>query len=67
MLISLYLKLFQILQKKCDRDWPSVDCETYGMFEASLAKEEVMANYTVRTLKLKHTKVKTREILFSVF
>jgi receptor-type tyrosine-protein phosphatase gamma len=55
------------LQKKCDRYWPSVDCETYGMFEASLAKEEVMANYTVRTLKLKHTKVKTREILFSVF
>ena len=45
-------------QKKCDRYWPAADTETYGVFETTLTKEEPMANYTVRTIKLKHTKVR---------
>ena len=47
-----------LFQRKCDRYWPKEDSETYGNIEASLLKEESMANYTVRTLKIKHLKVK---------
>lgn len=46
-----------ILQKKCDRYWPKEESETYGAFEATLTREEVMANYTVRNIRLKQTKV----------
>ena len=45
------------MQRKCDRYWPLEDTETYGNIEATLLKEQVMANYTVRTIKLKHLKV----------
>ena len=39
--------------------WPK-DVDTshsYGFIEVTLEKEEVMANYTIRTMKIKHTKV----------
>ena len=52
--------LFSFFQKKCDRYWPKEENETYGVFEANLTREETMANYTVRNIKLKHTKVKEK-------
>ena len=45
------------LQRKCDIYWPKEDSEVYGQISAQLEKEEVMADYTVRTIKLKHLKV----------
>ena len=38
---------------------------TYGFFEVQLEREEVLANYTVRTMKLKHLKVREREGSFT--
>merc|ERR1719188_1155371 len=34
---------------------------TYGFFEVQLEREEVLANYTVRTMKLKHLKLKKKK------
>ena len=31
---------------------------TYGFFEVQLEREEVLSNYTVRTMKVKHLKVR---------
>ena len=45
-------------QRKCDRYWPKEDSETYGNIEVTLLKEESMANYSVRSLKIKHLKVR---------
>lgn len=48
-------------QRKCDMYWPKdVDSsQSYGFIEVTLEKEEIMANYTIRTMKIKHTKVST--------
>ena len=54
-------------RRKCDMYWPKdVGPEarvTYGFFEVQLEREEVLANYTVRTMKLKHLKVTRLTIL----
>jgi len=48
---------FSLRQRKCDIYWPKEGVETYGFVEVTLEKEEVMANYTIRTMKIKHLKV----------
>ena len=49
-------------RRKCDMYWPKdvgPDARVaYGFFEVQLEREEVLANYTVRTMKLKHLKVR---------
>ena len=37
---------------------------TYGFFEVQLEREEVLANYTVRTMKLKHLKVREYTVIW---
>ncbi len=52
------------IQRKCDMYWPKDDNPvTYGSFEVHLEKELVLANYTVRTMKVKHLKVRIADIL----
>lgn len=64
--IVMITNLIERGRKKCDQYWPKEDTETYGLYEATLLKEDVMANFTIRSIKLKHTKIKgsagTREI-----
>ena len=38
---------------------------TYGHIDVTMVKEDIMANYTVRTLKLKHTKLKKKKWIAS--
>ena len=60
-----------LLQRKCDMYWPKdVGPEarvTYGFFEVQLEREEVLANYTVRTMKLKHLKVREKAVLCRLY
>ena len=46
-------------QRKCDMYWPKEldSSATYGFIEVFLEKEEIMANYTVRSMRIKHLKV----------
>lgn len=38
--------------------WPKEGVETYGHIQVRLVKEDVLAMYTVRTMKIIHLKVK---------
>lgn len=38
--------------------WPKEGTETYGVIQVKLVKEDVMATYTVRTLQIRHLRVK---------
>ena len=44
-------------QRKCEQYWPESGSEVYGPIDVLLLKEEVQANYTVRTLRLRHLKL----------
>ena len=41
--------------------WPKEGTITYGHIDVTIVKEKVMANYTVRVLRLKHTKLKKKK------
>ncbi len=57
------------MQRKCDLYWPSPSgggqgtgataTATYGLIEVTLTNEEVLATYTIRTFKIRHTKIKS--------
>jgi receptor-type tyrosine-protein phosphatase gamma len=38
--------------------WPKEGIETYGVIQVKLIKEDIMATYTVRTMQVKHLKVR---------
>ena len=47
------------LQQKCDQYWPgNGNAENYGPIEVSQLREDVLAHYTVRTFKIRHTKLR---------
>ena len=49
---------FNSFQRKCDIYWPRDEgTEIYGQIAAQLEKEETMADFTIRTIKIKHVKV----------
>ena len=49
---------FKFFQRKCDIYWPRDEgTEIYGQIAAQLEKEETMADFTIRTIKIKHVKV----------
>merc|ERR1712141_573706 len=50
-------------RRKCDQYWPKAkeETETYGYVEVTLESEESMANYTVRTMKIKHLKLRKKK------
>lgn len=47
--------------------WPKEGTETYGYIQVSLAKEDVMATYTIRTLQIRHLKVVEIEFFKIIF
>jgi len=48
-------------RRKCDMYWPKEGTATYGNLEVQLVKEEVMSNYSIRTMKTKHLKLKKKK------
>ncbi|XP_040567236.1 putative receptor-type tyrosine-protein phosphatase mosPTP-1 isoform X1 [Lepeophtheirus salmonis] len=56
--IVMITNLMERGRRKCDLYWPKEvnSSEVYGHIEVHLAKEEVMANYTIRVMKIKHLK-----------
>lgn len=61
--IVMITNLMERGRRKCDRYWPKApeETETYGHVEATLEKEQHMANFTVRTIKIKHLKLKRKK------
>jgi len=59
--IVMITNLVERGRRKCDMYWPKEGTITYGHIDVTLVKEDIMANYTVRTLKLKHTKLKKKK------
>lgn len=41
--------------------WPKEGVETYGIIQVRLVKEDIMATYTVRTLQIRHLRVKKKK------
>lgn len=61
-IIVMITNLVERGRRKCDMYWPKEGTETYGFIQVRLVKEDVMATYTVRTLQIKHLRVKKRKI-----
>ena len=59
--IVMITNLIERGRRKCDMYWPKEGTITYGQVEVTLIKENVMANYTVRVLRLKHNKLKKKK------
>ena len=38
--------------------WPKEGSEKYGLIEVTLAREDVMATYTIRTFRIRHTRIR---------
>ncbi|CAB3361379.1 Hypothetical predicted protein [Cloeon dipterum] len=60
-IIVMITNLVERGRRKCDMYWPKEGIETYGVVQVKLIKEDVMATYTVRTLHVKHTKLKKKK------
>eukprot|EP00094_Tigriopus_californicus_P012020 TCALIF_11614-PA protein Name:"Similar to Ptp99A Tyrosine-protein phosphatase 99A (Drosophila melanogaster)" AED:0.07 eAED:0.07 QI:0/0.7/0.45/0.81/1/1/11/539/1209 len=45
-------------QRKCDRYWPGEGTVKYGLIEVTLTREDAMATYTIRTFRIRHTRIK---------
>lgn len=60
--VVMITNLLERGRRKCDQYWPKAveESETYGNIEVVFESEEVTANYTVRTMRMKHLKVKFR-------
>uniref|UniRef100_A0A2M4BET6 Protein tyrosine phosphatase n=1 Tax=Anopheles marajoara TaxID=58244 RepID=A0A2M4BET6_9DIPT len=59
--IVMITNLVERGRRKCDMYWPKDGTETYGIVQVRLVKEDVMATYTVRTLHIKHLKMKKKK------
>nr|CAD7403677.1 unnamed protein product [Timema cristinae] len=55
----------QCLERKCDMYWPKEGSETHGVIQVKLIKEDVMATYTVRTLQVRHLRIKKKKHVMS--
>lgn len=60
-IIVMITNLVERGRKKCDMYWPKKGSETYGCIQVTLLREDVMATYTIRTLQIRHMKVKKRK------
>ncbi|XP_078047953.1 putative receptor-type tyrosine-protein phosphatase mosPTP-1 isoform X2 [Augochlora pura] len=60
-IIVMITNLVERGRKKCDMYWPKKGSETYGYIQVTLLREDVMATYTIRTLRIRHLKVKKRK------
>lgn len=59
--IVMITNLVERGRRKCDMYWPGEGSETYGMISVKLIKEDIMATYTVRTMVIRHLKVKKKK------
>ncbi|XP_043864054.1 tyrosine-protein phosphatase 99A isoform X4 [Drosophila mojavensis] len=60
-IIVMITNLVERGRRKCDMYWPKDGVETYGVIQVKLVEEEVMSTYTVRTLQIKHLKLKKKK------
>ncbi|XP_021710392.1 tyrosine-protein phosphatase 99A isoform X2 [Aedes aegypti] len=60
-IIVMITNLVERGRRKCDMYWPKDGAEMYGVIQVRLIREDVMATYTVRTLQIKHTKLKKKK------
>lgn len=65
-IIVMITNLVERGRRKCDMYWPKEGVETYGVIQVKLVEEEVTAMYTVRTLQIKHMKVRAYIHLYNV-
>eukprot|EP00090_Calanus_glacialis_P013507 TRINITY_DN22191_c0_g1_i1.p1 TRINITY_DN22191_c0_g1~~TRINITY_DN22191_c0_g1_i1.p1 ORF type:complete len:1215 (-),score=130.86 TRINITY_DN22191_c0_g1_i1:761-4405(-) len=59
--IVMITNLVEQGKKKCDQYWPEGGSEIYGMIDVLLQQEEVQANFTVRTFRLRHLKLSKKD------
>ncbi|XP_034948533.1 tyrosine-protein phosphatase 99A isoform X2 [Chelonus insularis] len=62
--VSIIVMITNLVERgrpKCDMYWPKEGSETYGHVQVTLVKEDVMATYTIRTLHIRHMKVKKKK------
>ncbi|KAK9497581.1 hypothetical protein O3M35_004280 [Rhynocoris fuscipes] len=59
--IVMITNLVERGRRKCDMYWPKEGIETYGHIQVKLIKEDVLAMYTVRTMKIIHLKAKRKK------
>ncbi|PSN58505.1 Tyrosine-protein phosphatase 99A [Blattella germanica] len=60
-IIVMITNLVERGRRKCDMYWPKEGMETYGVIQVKLVKEDVMATYTVRTLQIRHLRIKKKK------
>ncbi|XP_060536953.1 tyrosine-protein phosphatase 99A isoform X2 [Cylas formicarius] len=60
-IIVMITNLVERGRRKCDMYWPKEGIEDYGVIQVRLVKEDVMATYTIRTLVIRHTRVKNKK------
>ncbi|KAK0083318.1 hypothetical protein PV326_006773, partial [Microctonus aethiopoides] len=62
--VSIIVMITNLVERgrpKCDMYWPKEGSETYGHVQVTLVKEDVMATYTIRTLHIRHLKIKKKK------
>ena len=61
--IVMITNLVERGRRKCDMYWPKDKdtTQTYGHIDVTLVREDVMANFTVRSLRVKHTKLRKKK------
>lgn len=62
--VSIIVMITNLIERgrpKCDMYWPKEETETYGNIQVTLVKEDIMATYTIRTLHIRHLKVKKKK------
>ncbi|XP_048512163.1 tyrosine-protein phosphatase 99A-like isoform X2 [Athalia rosae] len=60
-IVVMITNLVERGRRKCDMYWPKEGTETYGHIQVTLMREDIMATYTVRTLHIRHLKVKKKK------
>ncbi|XP_049824073.1 tyrosine-protein phosphatase 99A isoform X2 [Aethina tumida] len=60
-IIVMITNLVERGRRKCDMYWPKEGTETYGVIQVRLVKEDVMATYTIRTLQIRHLRIKKKK------
>ncbi|XP_014607845.1 PREDICTED: tyrosine-protein phosphatase 99A isoform X5 [Polistes canadensis] len=60
-IVVMITNLVERGRRKCDMYWPKEGTETYGYIQVTLVKEDIMATYTIRTLQIRHLKIKKKK------